>query len=70
MDAIKKGKYRHFKGKEYEVLGVGRHSETDEKYVIYQALYGDRQLWIRPIGMFTETIEKDGSTIPRFEFIE
>ncbi|MGE5416012.1 MAG: DUF1653 domain-containing protein [Acidobacteriota bacterium] len=70
MSKIKIGKYRHYKGNQYEVLGIGRHSETDEEYVVYRALYRDRQIWIRPIAMFLENVEIEGVTIPRFEFIE
>lgn len=51
MESIKPGRYRHFKGKEYEVLGVARHSETEEELVVYRALYGDFGLWVRPVSM-------------------
>lgn len=61
------GRYRHFKGGEYEVLGVARHSETDERLVVYRPLYGDGDLWVRPVAMFLETVEHDGRTVPRFE---
>ena len=67
---IKLGKYRHYKGNEYEVLGIARHSETLEPMVVYKALYGDGELWVRPASMWNETIEKDGKTFKRFEFIE
>ena len=67
---IKLGKYRHYKGNEYEVLGIARHSETLELMVVYKALYGDGELWVRPASMWNETIEKDGKTFKRFEFIE
>ena len=67
---IKLGKYRHYKGNEYEVLGIARHSETLEPMVVYKALYGDGELWARPASMWNETIEKDGKTFKRFEFIE
>jgi len=60
------GKYRHYKGKEYEVLGLARHSETDEFMVVYRPLYGDSGLWVRPYTMFVETIELNGIQIPRF----
>ncbi len=68
---IKKGKYRHYKGKEYEVLGVARHSETLEELVVYKALYqtDGNNLWVRPLKMFTEEITIDGITLKRFEFI-
>ena len=69
MDEIKKGRYRHFKGNEYEVIGTARHSETLEEYVVYKALYGEGGLWIRPIEMWNETVERDGKFFKRFEFI-
>lgn len=69
MDEIKPGRYRHFKGKEYEVLGVARHSETEEKLVVYRALYGDFGLWVRPARMWNETVERDGKTFRRFTYI-
>ena len=69
MESIKPGRYRHFKGKEYEVLGVARHSETDEKLVVYRALYGDFGLWVRPVSMWNETVERDGRTFRRFTYI-
>lgn len=64
------GRYRHYSGKEYEVLGVARHSETLEELVVYKALYGEGDLWVRPLAMFVETVEKDGEEIPRFEYID
>ncbi|MGN0485727.1 MAG: DUF1653 domain-containing protein [Acutalibacteraceae bacterium] len=67
---IKPGKYHHFKGNEYEVIGVGKHSETLEDYVIYRALYGDGGLWVRPAAMWNETVERDGKVCKRFEYIE
>ena len=66
---IKLGKYRHFKGKEYEVIGIAKHSETLDDHVIYRALYGEYGLWVRPLKMFEEIIEKDGKQIKRFEYI-
>ena len=69
MEPIKLGRYRHFKGKEYEVLGVARHSETQEELVVYRALYGDFSLWVRPVSMWNETIERDGKTFRRFTYI-
>jgi hypothetical protein len=66
---IEPGRYRHYKGHEYEVLGVARHSETEEEYVVYQALYGDRGLWVRPMAMFLETVIVDGRLCPRFQFL-
>ena len=69
MESIKPGRYRHFKGKEYEVLGVARHSETEEERVVYRALYGDFGLWVRPVSMWNETVERDGKTFCRFTYI-
>lgn len=69
MESIKPGRYRHFKGKEYEVLGVARHSETEEELVVYHALYGDFGLWVRPVSMWNETVERDGKTFRRFTYI-
>ncbi|MBR2079080.1 MAG: DUF1653 domain-containing protein [Clostridia bacterium] len=69
MEEIKKGRYRHFKGNEYEVIGTAKHSETTEEYVVYKALYGDGGLWIRPKEMWNETVERDGNVFKRFEFI-
>lgn len=66
---IRKGKYRHFKGNEYEVIGTARHSETLEEMVVYKALYGESGLWVRPASMWNETVERDGKTYQRFEFI-
>lgn len=63
------GKYRHYKGKEYEVIGVGRHSETLEELVIYRPLYGDFDLWVRPLKMFLEEVEVEGKKVPRYMFI-
>ncbi len=67
---IELGKYRHYKGKEYEVIGIAQHSETLEELVIYRALYGENQLWARPLKMFKENVIVDGVQKPRFEFIE
>lgn len=64
------GLYRHYKGPEYRVYAVAQHSETDEQLVFYQALYGDFGLWVRPLLMFTETVEVDGETLPRFALVE
>ena len=63
------GEYRHFKGNEYEVLGVARHSETDESLVVYRPLYNDSGLWVRPVAMFLETVVVDGKTVPRFAYL-
>ena len=69
MDEIKPGRYRHFKGNEYEVIGLARHSETQEEMVVYRALYGDSGLWVRPARMWNETVERDGKTFRRFTYI-
>ena len=69
MESIKPGRYCHFKGKEYEVLGVARHSETQEELVVYRALYGDFSLGVRPVSMWNETVERDGKTFRRFTYI-
>ena len=69
MESIKPGRYRHFKGKEYEVLGVAHHSETEEELVVYRALYGDFGLWVRPVSMWNETVERDSKTFRRFTYI-
>ena len=66
---ISPGRYRHYKGNEYRVLGVARHSETEEVLVVYQALYGERGLWVRPLAMFKETVVVDNVRVPRFAFI-
>jgi hypothetical protein len=67
---IKPGKYRHYKGKEYEVIGLAKHSETMEDLVVYKALYGEGQMWVRPVKMFEEKVVVDGTEVPRFEFME
>lgn len=64
------GKYRHYKGGQYEVLGSARHSETDERLVVYRCLYDHGSLWVRPLAMFTETVRVDGREQPRFERCE
>ena len=66
---IKPGRYRHFKGNEYEVIGTARHSETLEEMVVYRALYGEFGLWVRPASMWEETVERDGKTYQRFTYI-
>ena len=65
-EEIRPGRYRHFKGKEYEVLGVARHSETEEEYVVYRQLYGEHSLWVRPASMWLEAVDRDGYCGPRF----
>lgn len=67
---VELGKYRHFKGNEYKVLGVAKHSETLEEMVVYQALYGEYGIWVRPLSMWNEEITRDGKTFKRFEKIE
>ncbi|MBB1485202.1 DUF1653 domain-containing protein [Oceanospirillum sediminis] len=64
------GIYQHYKGPEYQVLAVARHSETEEEHVVYRALYGERGLWIRPLSMFTERVEINGEAVPRFALKE
>ena len=68
-DEIKIGRYRHFKGNEYEVLYVAKHSETLEEMVVYRALYGDHGVWVRPAAMWNETVERDGVTFRRFTYL-
>ena len=69
MAEIRLGKYRHFKGNEYRVIGMARHSETMEEMVVYQALYGDKGVWVRPLSMWDETVERDGAVYKRFTYI-
>lgn len=69
-DAPLPGLYQHYKGPQYEVIDLVRHSETEETLVLYRALYGERGLWVRPLEMFTQTITIDGQTQPRFRRIE
>ena len=66
---IRLGRYRHFKGGEYEVIGIVRHSETREEMVVYRALYGEGGLWVRPLPMWEETVTRDGKTFQRFTYI-
>jgi hypothetical protein len=66
---MKKGRYRHYKGRDYIVIGVARHSETDEELVVYQPDYGERGLWVRPLKMFMETIEVNGQQVRRFQLV-
>ena len=63
------GKYRHFKGNEYEVIAIAKNSETMEDTVVYRALYGEREFWVRPLSMWTETVERDGKSQPRFTYL-
>lgn len=67
--SLKLGIYEHYKGKKYEVIGIAKHSETLEELVVYRALYGENQLWVRPIKMFREEVEIAGKKIPRFKYI-
>ena len=67
--SIQPGRYRHFKGNEYEVITIARHSETEEPMVVYRALYGEGGVWVRPASMWNETVERDGKTYKRFEKI-
>lgn len=63
------GRYRHYKGGEYEVIGIAQHSETLEKLVVYKPLYNDSGLWVRPLGMFLEEVEWEGKRVPRFQLL-
>ncbi|WP_415226534.1 DUF1653 domain-containing protein [Psychromonas sp.] len=67
---IKAGKYRHYKGNLYQVEGLAKHSETEEMMVVYRPLYGEQALWVRPLTMFIEDVEVDGSMQPRFAFTD
>jgi len=69
MEEIKIGRYRHFKGNEYEVLYLANHSETLEPMVVYRALYGEHGVWVRPAHMWNETVERDGRTFVRFSYL-
>ncbi len=70
MNELKLGKYRHYKGNDYEVIGVAQHSETFELLVVYKPLYNDSGYWVRPLSMFTEHIELNGQTLQRFTYID
>lgn len=68
---LERGIYQHYKGQLYQVFSVATHSETEEKLVVYQCLYGDYSLWVRPLSMFTEQVTlEDGTTVPRFNLIQ
>ena len=69
MDGFRPGRYRHFKGKEYELIGLACHSETMEEMVVYRALYGEGGLWVRPASMWNEQVERDGYKGPRFAYV-
>ena len=66
---IQPGIYRHYKGPHYEVYGIAKHSETEEQQVVYKPLYGEHDLWVRPLAMFTEEVIVDGKPVPRFEYV-
>jgi hypothetical protein len=66
---VRPGYYRHYKGNEYRVLGVARHTETEEAFVVYQAMHGERGLWVRPAAMFAGTVAVDGKQVPRFTLV-
>jgi len=66
---IRPGRYRHYKGNDYELVGIARHSETEEEMVVYRKLYGDSSLWVRPLEIFIEDVVVDGRTVPRFMWI-
>lgn len=68
--SVQPGRYRHYKGNDYQVLGVARHSEDETEFVVYRPLYGEGALWIRPLSMFTEEVEVQGKTMPRFALLE
>ncbi len=70
MKTIPRGRYQHFKGRFYDVIDIALHSETQDEQVIYRALYGEKGLWVRPLQMFDEVIERDGETLKRFTYIE
>ncbi|HJN84818.1 MAG TPA: DUF1653 domain-containing protein [Patescibacteria group bacterium] len=67
---LKLGKYKHYKGGEYEIVTLGKDEETHEDLVVYRALYGENQVWVRPLSMFNENVEVDGEVVPRFIFLE
>ena len=66
---MKKGIYEHYKGNRYQVVGIALHSETLEEMVVYKALYGEEKLWVRPVSMWDELVEKDGENVPRFKLV-
>jgi len=66
---LRPGRYRHYKGNEYEVTAIARHSETEEKMVVYRQLYGDHSLWVRSLAMFLEEVSVDGRKVPRFQWV-
>ena len=66
---IRPGRYRHYKGSDYQVIGIARHSETEEEMVVYRKLYGDGSMWVRPLAMFVEDVVVNGRQVPRFVWI-
>lgn len=70
LQSIPQGIYRHYKGSLYQVLHVANHSETEEMLVVYRCLYGEYGVWVRPLAMFTESVEVNGKEVPRFELIK
>lgn len=69
-ESIKPGRYRHYKGNDYLVIGLATHSETEERLVVYRQDYGEKGLWVRPLAMFTELVSMDGKSVPRFAYVE
>ena len=69
MDELRPGRYRHYKGKDYELMYLARHSETEERMVVYRALYGEGGIWVRPASMWSETVTVDGRAVPRFTYL-
>jgi hypothetical protein len=69
MSTVPSGRYRHYKGQEYMVIGVAHHSETEEELVVYRQEYGDHGLWVRPKAMFVEMVEVNGQALPRFQYL-
>ena len=69
MAELSPGSYRHYKGNDYQVMGVAKHSETGEDLVVYRPLYGERGLWVRPLSMFIEQVDVDGTWVPRFSWL-
>ena len=67
---LQKGIYRHFKGNQYQVIDIATHSETLEKMVVYRPLYGEMNLWVRPLEMFLQEVEHEGTLVPRFEYLK
>lgn len=69
LQDVRPGRWRHYKGRDYEVIGLARHSETEEPLVVYRTLYGDFSLWVRPLAMWQETVVVEGRPVPRFAFV-